>query len=361
MHIESLQLRDYRVFNAFSVRLDPELLCIVGLNGAGKSSLLAAAGAALSAFLHDSGCLANPAAPILAKDIARGKAECVLQSVIEADSTVFYQTLTARTDAGQIRMQTAYDGPHPADWGAARRAVGDNAPPLFLYYYGARNLSGKELGQWLREAAPTDVQAVQLALAAVTGFDGLSYDTEAGEPILRKNNRHLGMSQLSDGEKCLICLTTDIARHMVQRGPGVILIDEIELHLHPGWQRRILPELRRAFATCQFLVTTHSPQVLGEIEPERILVLDEDPDTGEPVSFAPRMSYGLDSGLILESLMDAPARSTVVEQLSREMFQAIDQKQYDAARKLMERLRRMTGGDIPDVTRAQALLEMFGD
>ena len=86
----------------------------------------------------------------------------------------------------------------------------------------------------------------------------------------------IDIAQLSDGEKCLVAMAGDIARRMVLAMPkapnpleteAVVLIDEIELHLHPGLQRTILPRLRKAFPKAQLIVTTHSPPL-----PELLLV-----------------------------------------------------------------------------------------
>lgn len=80
---------------------------------------------------------------------------------------------------------------------------------------------------------------------------------------------------MSDGEKCTIALFGDLARRMALANPnkdnpldgeGIVLIDEIELHLHPLWQRRILNVLKKVFPNIQFIVSTHSPQVLGEAD-----------------------------------------------------------------------------------------------
>ncbi|MEN6351348.1 MAG: AAA family ATPase [Syntrophomonas sp.] len=90
--------------------------------------------------------------------------------------------------------------------------------------------------------------------------------------VVTKNNTKLSINQLSDGEKCYIAMIGDLARRMAIANPdaedplkcgGIVLIDEIELHLHPEWQRIIVPALRKTFPNIQFIITTHSPQVLG--------------------------------------------------------------------------------------------------
>ena len=78
---------------------------------------------------------------------------------------------------------------------------------------------------------------------------------------------------MSDGEKCTIALFGDLARRMALANPerenplegtGVVLIDELDLHMHTSWQRKVLGVLKETFPNIQFIITTHSPQILGE-------------------------------------------------------------------------------------------------
>lgn len=86
----------------------------------------------------------------------------------------------------------------------------------------------------------------------------------------------LEINQLSDGQRAVLALAADLARRMAQGNPhlddplaseAIVLIDEVELHLHPSWQQRILDDLRRTFPKTQFIVSTHSPQVLTTVKP----------------------------------------------------------------------------------------------
>ena len=86
--------------------------------------------------------------------------------------------------------------------------------------------------------------------------------------MINKGKQQLDILQLSQGEKSLLALVGDIARRLAMmnplledplKGEGIILIDEIDLHLHPHWQRNIVRRLRETFPNCQFILTTHSP------------------------------------------------------------------------------------------------------
>ena len=114
----------------------------------------------------------------------------------------------------------------------------------------------------------------------------------------------------------MLALAADLARRMVQGNPhldnplkseAVVLIDEVELHLHPAWQQRILGDLQRTFPNAQFIVSTHSPQVLTTVEPQRIVKLYWEDD--RIVAGAPEgATYGAEAGDVLSLVMGVNER-----------------------------------------------------
>ena len=121
----------------------------------------------------------------------------------------------------------------------------------------------------------------------------------------------LSLDQLSGGYRIVLALAADLARRMVQGNPhlddpleseAVVLIDEVELHLHPSWQQRVLIDLARTFPNTQFIVSTHSPQVLTTVEPQRIVKLYWEDD--RIVAGAPEgATYGAEAGDVLSLVM----------------------------------------------------------
>jgi predicted ATP-binding protein involved in virulence len=110
-------------------------------------------------------------------------------------------------------------------------------------------------------------------------------------------SRTFRIEQLSDGYKMALAMVMDIAARMGEANPdedniletgGVVLIDEVDQHLHPSWQQRILADLTRTFPNVQFIVTTHSPQVLSTVSSKSIRLLEHETDheTGRLQSFA---------------------------------------------------------------------------
>ena len=99
------------------------------------------------------------------------------------------------------------------------------------------------------------------------------------------------------------------------------MIDEIDLHLHPGWQRHVLSALEETFPNCQFLGSTHSPQIVSHVAPERIWLLQWT-DSGVS-AVRPAESFGQTAGRILEDLMDVPERPREIKERLSDLFLAM--------------------------------------
>ena len=182
--------------------------------------------------------------------------------------------------------------------------------------------------------------------------------------IVEKAGVPLVLNQLSDGERGLLAIIFDLARRLsianpalddpVSQGKAMVLIDEIELHLHPRWQRQVLRRFTETFKNCQFIVTTHSPQVLGEVEGRcvRFLLYEDD----QIIAWTPQHAMGLDSNRILEELMDATPRNVEVEERLHTLFQLIDDENFAAAHRCIEALEEILGDNDPELTRARTLM-----
>lgn len=132
------------------------------------------------------------------------------------------------------------------------------------------------------------------------------------------------------------------------------MIDEIELHLHPQWQRQVIPGLQRTFPNCQFIVSTHSPQVLSSVHPEGVRLLGATP-AGIVVS-QPGSSFGRDSNQILLELMGTPERPAAVRDDLNKLFSLIDHGALDEARALRKSLEAQIGADEPEFVRADIMI-----
>jgi predicted ATP-binding protein involved in virulence len=178
--------------------------------------------------------------------------------------------------------------------------------------------------------------------------------------IIDKNDKTLNVNQLSQGEKSLMALVGDIARRLAMMNPkldnpllgkGIILIDEIDMHLHPQWQRSIIQRLQTTFPNCQFILTTHSPLVISDTQ--NILVYDLD---GQEVNALPSL-YGQDANTVLLQYMDTSYRNPkVAEQISQAM-DAIQNNDFELANQLIQTLKLELGESQLDVMRLVAMLK----
>ena len=183
--------------------------------------------------------------------------------------------------------------------------------------------------------------------------------SKEGDLFLKKDNKYIKVSQLSEGEKFTILLVSDIARRLVvanptkenilQDGNGIVLIDEVDQHLHPSWQRNILPALKETFPSIQFVVTTHSPQVMSFVKEKNILLIDQFKVFGVPET------YGRDSNEILELAYEVPESPFKGE--IAEIYKLLSFKRMDEAKSKRDALVIKIGPEYNEVKRIDQFLE----
>lgn len=206
-----------------------------------------------------------------------------------------------------------------------------------------------------------ELTAVREAVKVFTGFTDLRIRRK---PSLRmtlcKDSKEFNVAQLSDGEKCLLAMVGDLARRLTLlnrnvneplRGAGVVLIDELDLHLHPAWQRTVVANLQNTFPRCQFIISTHSPQILGELPASAIMLLKNGRYIGHP-----ERALGLNSGEVLEEFMGGQAQNVQVSRQLDRINECFDDDDLTSAQQKLNELRQQVG-DIPDVLQLQSSLE----
>ena len=185
--------------------------------------------------------------------------------------------------------------------------------------------------------------------------------------VIKKNGENFKLDQLSDGEKTLLMLVVDIARRLailnpsitnpselLEKGTGIILIDEIDLHLHPQWQRIVIPSFRKTFPNCQFIVTTHSPQVLSGVNRENVFILED----SEIVELTPH-TFGRDSNSILSEVMGVEKRPVKMQERIDKCFEMIDNDNLEEAKLELQKLSELLGNNDPDMVQAYTLIDFL--
>lgn len=210
-----------------------------------------------------------------------------------------------------------------------------------------------------------ELDAVRKAVSQALGDYNEPYvDKTPPQLFIRSKNAPdtpLSVEQLSDGYRTMLALIMDLARRMavanakvnwedkttVLHSPGIVLIDEIELHLHPSWQQSVLPTLHKIFPNVQFIVTTHSPQVLTSIEAKNIRILDHG-----TLHSAPQGTWGADASRVLKRVLGVDSRppSLATDQLKKYMeLVYADKWDSEEAKKLRAILDARYGSEEPEL------------
>ncbi|HEX8819255.1 MAG TPA: AAA family ATPase [Archangium sp.] len=200
----------------------------------------------------------------------------------------------------------------------------------------------------------------------VPGLWGLQMERAPQRMVVLKDgtDARLDVDQLSDGEKSLLALAGDLGRRLALANPSledplsaeaVVLIDEIELHLHPGWQRMVVEQLQKTFPNCQFIVTTHSPQVLSQVPAESVILLDRFQRAQLPAG-----TLGRDSNAILTEVMGVAERPQATADRLHEIAKMIDREELPAAREALDGLARQLGEQDSEVVRLRSLIGFLG-
>lgn len=193
----------------------------------------------------------------------------------------------------------------------------------FLKWYKTQEDSIAKFDQPLDKAHLTAFKRTVLSLIPDERWQDMAFDRKqnelAGIFTDAQGQKHkLSYRQLSDGFRNIIGLAADIAYRCIQLNPhlaenavvdtsGIVLIDELDLHLHPNWQRHVVAELKRAFPNIQFVATTHSPFIVQSLAKDELINLDSDHGGGETDPF----NYGIEDVAELEMGVEDVARSEV--------------------------------------------------
>ena len=138
-------------------------------------------------------------------------------------------------------------------------------------------------------------------------------------------------------------------------GSGIALIDEVELHMHPKWQRKIIPMLSETFPNIQFIITTHSPQVLGELDDNiNVFLINQENNISTIEKIQSLIAW--DSNLILEELMGTDSLNFKMKEKVRTLFEFIKDKKYSKAEELANSIDNLSHGTNPDVIKARVLI-----
>jgi predicted ATP-binding protein involved in virulence len=218
-------------------------------------------------------------------------------------------------------------------------------------------------------------------LRCIPGADRIWFEPDLLEIVISIDQQPQLFSNLSAGQKMMVAMIADIAIKVVtqnssflteefdidgkelplllQKTPGLVLIDEIDVHLHPKWQHQVVNDLISTFPSMQFVCTSHAPLIIGEVNASSIRFVEYDEETGKSISITPSESYGLDANRVLDELMGAPDRNKEISDSLHKLFQLIDEDDFDGARQAMIPIIEKVGESEPEITRARSLIKFL--
>lgn len=193
--------------------------------------------------------------------------------------------------------------------------------------------------------------AMETCYSRISGYDNVKIQYNIGTKELEvayqdegENWMRMSINQLSDGYKSTISLVADIAYRMAVLNPqllgdvclktdGVVIIDEVDLHLHPAWQQRVLEDLMTIFPKVQFIVSTHAPAVISSAKSDNLRIL-----SNYQIQEIEHEIYGDDVNSILNLVMRVPERDPKVDKLFKEFDNLLANKEYEAAGVILDQI-----------------------
>jgi predicted ATP-binding protein involved in virulence len=408
MKLKHLNLTNIRAFSRAEFTFEPGINLIVGINGAGKSTVLDSLCVLLSQAMvawYGYGITVRFSGMDIKIDSKFSQAEVIFnlggddvsytmrgpygknKNILKSTTEV---TLNHEIDR-QLTIQpcVVYYSPRQ-DLSSTKKLIkiAKDSPAICFDIVDRRELRLIEFADWwlaqttlVTEEAPNAQRHLDALNTAVTSFiddctnvrverETYIHQTKNGNQTeksttnlsIDKAGVTLDPQQLSDGERGMLALALDLTRRLSQANPdlanplegeAIVLIDELDLHLHPQWQRTIVRKLTTTFPNCQFIATTHSPLIIGEVAPENIILLEQ----GQP-PIRPSQSLGMDTDWILKYLMGATTRNTETETELKDIATLIETEDYDEAIDRIDNLRDKIG-EFPELVRLQTRIDRF--
>lgn len=222
----------------------------------------------------------------------------------------------------------------------------------FLSWYKTQEDQVRKFEDDLEIAHLTAFKETILSMVPELKWQDIAYDNKREEMMgiftdSQGQKHKLSFQQLSDGYRIIIGLAADLAYRSIQLNPhlkeravvetpGIVLIDELDLHLHPNWQKRVVADLKRTFPRLQFVATTHSPFIVQSLEESELINLE-----GEGLEGSPQ-DYGIEDVAELEMGVEKVARSKDFierEEIAARYFSLIKEGQTSENNEEVARLR----------------------
>lgn len=214
----------------------------------------------------------------------------------------------------------------------------------------------------LEKNTDNQLQSVKSAISYfLDTIENVWIDRSLQPPVMmvEKDGKDLNINQLSQGEKSLLALVGDIARRLAilnpslddpLQGEGVVMIDEVDLHLHPKWQHDLIDKLVKTFPKVQFILTTHSPLIISDRQDILVYSLDN----GE-LQQMPNV-YGEDANTLLNDIFDVPARTPEIDKAFNDIRRAISHKELESAESQINNIAKKVSSSNTELLKVRLML-----
>ena len=192
----------------------------------------------------------------------------------------------------------------------------------------------------------------------------LRYSRQLGDMVYRERDCEMPVSSLSAGYQSLLWMVMNLAHRLallnpnhadtLQKTEGIVLIDEIDMHLHPKWQWNVVSALESTFPNIQFIMATHSPIVISSCKNSTLIQVDEN----QSIRYLEN-AYGYSVKDVLELRQGSGEKPRKIEHLIDQFEKAVNREDYTAAKKVIEMMRSEPGEDHAEVQNAEGELEMI--
>jgi predicted ATP-binding protein involved in virulence len=412
IRIKKVSIENFRGFENFELEFKPDLTVLIGENGAGKTAVLDCLALLLTVFIQyqifknfrelsnsldirqNSSKTTNRISLFLGNEelyweagLNRNNDYLFLNEMLHIESVIQQLFHGRKTTENRVNLPLIVYYPvsnAPVSFIDFKNANDNFTTDIFSAYEGALDKNSFDFVNFFnwykwqenieRQIGKNKVlDAVRDAIYKILSDDHNQFDKLSinwlnnpnGEMIIHKGETPLNINQLSSGEKTLLALVADLARRLAIANPhrenplignGVVLIDEIDLHLHPRWQRAVVPQLQKTFPNCQFIVTTHSPLVLSNVSHKNVIILED----FQPVKITPH-TFGRDNNSILYELMGVKQRIDKIQQQFDKVYELIDDDHLKKAEKLLAKLSEIVGPNDPDIVYGNSLINFMDD
>ncbi|MEO0042331.1 MAG: hypothetical protein RL329_1779 [Bacteroidota bacterium] len=411
LKLKEIHLQNFRLFDDLKVSFDEQLTVFISENGAGKTSLLEGIAKTLVVFTQTMyhGSFHAPYPDLTENDVQYGKKSltvsnsifCTLDNIIynqEVSRVKQYLKTEVQSQAGTLnflikKTRDAFNQDkleslpvvvyYPAERANFGYSSDESKNIIFSIYENAligKPMIYKHFLEWyvwqsqmaLFSKTPNHIlQQVQFAILSMLNDDSEKlYDDLYIDPsqyknprlMVSKNDKKLEINQLSSGEKNLFALISDLARRLclanpqsaspLKEGQGVVLIDEIDVHLHPQWQRKILTKLKTIFPKIQWIVTSHSPLVLSYAPAGKVFKLSN----GQVQEY--KYFRGMRLMDIFYDLYNITSRPQLIQNQIDALFESVDAEHWQKAQTQLNELKLILPEHDPAIVEAQTSLKL---